>query len=416
LEKNRNHKSEELLPKEITSILLPNKNVKIPYHSNFFIGKKVYDTFINNFIDSYLQRNDIDLKDQFQDTVKIHKKRRRKKKKSIEDFENLYIDFNALYKNPKKKYNMSQLHFDVIKNKLIQSFETLFKYNIIDDKFANEIKRSKNFNELKKKNLLKNVFPKMLVFIDLLDKNKFKSKVKELKDKELAKLGKKNLDDVKDILKIEEYMNNYKAIKYLINENKTLQKKINKYHTPSKRIEDEIEAYIELIKKDPDKEPSIDSLADFSKGKSFERKRSSWADFIKTNRFINGIVPRIETEKEKLWEKMGKNEKKIKEIEKNINKEISQIEKNNLSKKIDKLKVLNDSLKKVTDAFEICRKKFSTIKREREKKIEKHESTFDSIINKESIRSMVGDELSEQEIKNLLREIKNYVYDYIRNR
>lgn len=258
--------------------------------------------------------------------------------------------------------------FEELKARIIGMADKLIQLGIMNSAQYRLIKNSQNKAQLDEQilKLTKN----FLNLISSVNIEKFTLEETKLWEQEINNLKKKHSSELKEI----EYASN-KNIKKLkeenkmfSNENRKLTKELKKYRTPDKIISDYVEAYIQLIKNEPSKKPTPESLADFSKGKSFELSRSSWAEKIKSSKFIKMAGLKLIEEYEKGQTKIENVNKKIQSLQEQYEMEKNEGNKNSLKKKIEKIYKKETELLKITNHLDQRKNEFVVLLSRIEKK------------------------------------------------
>jgi len=316
---------------------------------------------------------------------------------------------NRLQKKALHIYNHER--FIYLKSKALELSNSIIKLKIADEEQFKRLKHSQNFDQFR--DVLIEFFDGFLDIIEFVKIDNMEIQSERLKNKEISLITDKYKREAKSDL--QKFNNLKKNNALLLNNNKRLEKEINKYRTPTKRIKNKVDAFIELIKKEPDKIPSSESLADFSKGKEFELGRTRWYELINTYTFITEIITALTIEEDKMWERCGKYKKSVNEMNEKIASEKDIEILLLLNKQRDKLLVNSEKYEKFANVFIAIKKIYEKKQSKLDKRREQFKPKIENVLTKKAIESMINLPLSESDYKKLEFELKNTILDFINN-
>lgn len=302
-------------------------------------------------------------------------------------------------------------HFEELRSHALKIAESLIILNIADDNQIKKIRYSQSMEQFKMGII--DIIDGIFVLIESLKINEMALDKEKLKEWEIKQVQKKITD------KYQLFFQKYKVLKKLnsslLIDTKKLNKELKTYRTPSKNISKEVDAYIELIKKEPDKEPSPESLAYFSKGKTFQLGRTRWYELVKSHNFIVGIIGALEIEEVKAWKIVENCNKKVKDIVNELKgnpepKRALELEKSKkyYKNKSDKYQDLADIFKKFKEGFELKKEKSEELQNSRK-------PSYEKLIKKTAIENIIDRDISDRDFKILEKELKNVILEFFSN-
>jgi chromosome segregation ATPase len=309
--------------------------------------------------------------------------------------------FENTLKNKARKIVEKQ-EFEELKARIIGMSEKLTQLSIINPAQHRFIKISQNKVQLDEqilkltKNIL-DVISSMNIEKSTIEETKLREQeIKKLINLQSIKLKELEFRSNKTSKKLNtENLNLQGEIKKLTNKIKKLSSELKKFQTSAENIKDHVSAYIDLLKKNPGKTPTIDMLAKYSEGKVFELKRSSWADLLKTTNFTQSVAIRLQNEYDKVLPKIEKCEEDLYDLNDRIKFEKTDDAITSMSKKIDNLTEKKNKLNELADSIEKHKDLFSKQVIDAAKKKKKYTPKVEHILDKEAYDDYSEDALDK---------------------